>query len=94
MIAPSVAGQFPGNLYQLKTAIMKTGFFDVYEVAQGADITTYHETKEFLKLYMYIEFANIQLKRYNIITKKPLYQYSCIYEIINDKTINISNKRV
>ncbi|MBO5947948.1 4Fe-4S binding protein [bacterium] len=50
MIAPSVAGQFPGNLYQLKTAIMKTGFFDVYEVAQGADITTYHETKEFLKL--------------------------------------------
>ncbi len=47
MIAPSVAGQFPGTIYQLKTAMLKAGFFDVYEVAQGADITTRKEAVEF-----------------------------------------------
>ena len=47
MIAPSIIGQFPGNIYQLKTAIIKTGFDDVYEVAQGADITAKTEAKEF-----------------------------------------------
>lgn len=40
MIAPSIVGQFPGTLYQLKTAILKAGFDEVIEVAQGADITT------------------------------------------------------
>ena len=49
MIAPSIAGQFPGNIYQLKTAIMKSGFDDVYEVAQGADITANTEAKEFVE---------------------------------------------
>ena len=47
MIAPSIAGQFPGNIYQLKSAIIKAGFDDVYEVAQGADITANNEAKEF-----------------------------------------------
>ena len=47
MIAPSIAGQFPGNIYQLKAAIKKAGFDDVYEVAQGADITARNEAKEF-----------------------------------------------
>ena len=47
MIAPSIAGQFPGNIYQLKSAIIKSGFDDVYEVAQGADITANTEAKEF-----------------------------------------------
>ena len=47
MIAPSVAGQFPGNIYRLKSAIIKSGFDDVYEVAQGADITANTEAKEF-----------------------------------------------
>ncbi len=47
MIAPSIVGQFPGNVYQLKTAILKAGFSDVYEVAQGADITANTEAKEF-----------------------------------------------
>ena len=45
MIAPAIAGQFPGNIYQLKTAIVKAGFTDVYEVAQGADITANIETQ-------------------------------------------------
>ena len=47
MIAPSIAGQFPGNIYQLKSAMIKAGFDDVYEVAQGADITANTEAKEF-----------------------------------------------
>ncbi len=47
MIAPSIAGQFPGNIYQLKSAIIKAGFDDVYEVAQGADVTAENEAKEF-----------------------------------------------
>ena len=49
MIAPSIAGQFPGNIYQLKSAIIKAGFDDVYEVAQGADITANNEAKEFIE---------------------------------------------
>lgn len=47
MLAPSIVGQFPGTIYQLKTAMIKAGFSDVYEVAQGADITTKNEAKEF-----------------------------------------------
>ncbi len=49
MIAPSIAGQFPGTIYQLKTAILKSGFDDVYEVAQGADITAHNEAEEFME---------------------------------------------
>ena len=49
LIAPSIAGQFPGNIYQLKSAIIKAGFDDVYEVAQGADITANNEAKEFME---------------------------------------------
>ncbi len=49
LIAPSIAGQFPGTIYQLKTAILKSGFDDVYEVAQGADITAHNEAKEFIE---------------------------------------------
>jgi [FeFe] hydrogenase (group B1/B3) len=47
MFAPAIAGQFPGNIYQLKSAMLKIGFFDVVEVAQGADITTRKEAQEF-----------------------------------------------
>lgn len=47
MIAPSIAGQLPGTMQQLKTALIKAGFSDVVEVAQGADITTLNEAKEF-----------------------------------------------
>ncbi len=47
LIAPSIAGQFKGNIYQLKTAMLKAGFKDVFEVAQGADITTRNEASEF-----------------------------------------------
>lgn len=47
MIAPSIVGQFKGNIYQLKTAMKMIGFSEVYEVAQGADITTLKEASEF-----------------------------------------------
>ncbi|MDR0800014.1 MAG: monomeric [FeFe] hydrogenase [Endomicrobium sp.] len=47
LIAPSIVGQFLGNIYQLKSAIIKAGFSDVYEVAQGADIATIDEAREF-----------------------------------------------
>lgn len=47
MFAPAIAGQFPGSIFQLKAAMKKAGFYDVYEVAQGADITTRKEAKEF-----------------------------------------------
>ena len=49
MFAPSIVGQFRGSVYQLKTAILKAGFTEVYEVAKGADITTKVEAKEFLE---------------------------------------------
>ena len=49
MIAPSIVGQFPGSIYQLKTAMIKAGFTDVIEVAQGADITTKNEAEEFIE---------------------------------------------
>lgn len=48
MIAPSIVGQFPGSIYQLKAAIIKAGFSDVYEVAQGADITIRTEAEDFI----------------------------------------------
>ena len=49
LIAPAIAGQFEGNLYQLKTAIMKSGFKDVFEVAKGADKTARNEAREFIE---------------------------------------------
>lgn len=47
MLAPSIVGQFPGSIYQLHTAILNAGFAKVYEVAQGADITSKNEAADF-----------------------------------------------
>lgn len=49
MFAPAIAGQFPGTIFQLKSAMIKVGFYDVVEVAQGADVTTRKESAEFLE---------------------------------------------
>ena len=49
MFAPAIAGQFPGTIFQLKSAMLKAGFYDVYEVAQGADTTTRKEAAEFVE---------------------------------------------
>ncbi len=47
MMAPAIVGQLPCTAKQLHTAIKKVGFDEVYEVAQGADITTRHEAEDF-----------------------------------------------
>ncbi len=49
MIAPSAEHQFPGKIEQLLTACSKAGFADVIEVALGAEMTTQHETAEFIE---------------------------------------------
>lgn len=47
LFAPATVGEFPGTIGQLKTAMKKLGFTNLYEVAQGADITAKNEAKEF-----------------------------------------------
>ena len=49
MLAPAIMGQLPCTPKQLRQAILKLGFSDVYEVAQGADITTRNEAEEFVE---------------------------------------------
>jgi len=49
MLAPAIMGQLPCTPTQLKQAILDLGFSDVYEVAQGADVTTRTEAKEFVE---------------------------------------------
>lgn len=46
MIAPSIIGQLPGSYSQLMSALKKAGFYDVIEVAEGADETARHESAE------------------------------------------------
>lgn len=47
MVAPSAESQFPGTIEQLFSAISVLGFFDVIEVALGAEMTTANEAREF-----------------------------------------------
>ncbi len=49
MVAPSVTNQFPGTLEQLFTALRRSGFSDIMEVALGAELTTEHEAEEFFE---------------------------------------------
>ncbi len=49
MVAPAIMGQLPCTPLQLKKAILDLGFAEVYEVAQGADITTKTEANEFVE---------------------------------------------
>lgn len=49
MIAPSIVGQFPGNINQCIEALKKLGFDSVYEVAVGADITAKQEAEELVE---------------------------------------------
>jgi len=37
LIAPSISGQFPGNMEQLQQALLLLGFTNIYEVAYGAE---------------------------------------------------------
>ncbi len=49
LLAPAVAGQFPGSFNQLATALKEIGFTYVVEVAAGAQITAKKETAEFIE---------------------------------------------
>lgn len=49
MIAPSIVGQFPGDIYQCNEALAQLGFKAVFEVAVGADITAKHEALELVE---------------------------------------------
>lgn len=49
MVAPAIEGQFPGTLGQIKAALVKAGFADVVEVAEGAEVTAIHEAEELQK---------------------------------------------
>ena len=49
MVAPAAEKQFPGKIEQLLSACAKAGFADVMEVALGAEMTTSHETAEFIE---------------------------------------------
>ena len=89
MLAPATMGQLPCTPAQLKEAILELGFKDVYEVAQGADVTTKTEAKEFEeRLEAGAEFMTTsccagynelvekhipEMKPYRSTTKTPLY---------------------
>jgi iron only hydrogenase large subunit-like protein len=49
MVAPSIIGQFPGNLEQIAEALTILGFDRMEEVAFGAEETTRNETEEFVE---------------------------------------------
>ncbi len=98
MFAPAIAGQFPGSIFQLKSAMLKAGFYDVYEVAQGADITTKNEAGEFVERmhegqsFMttsccagynnFIEKHLPEIKQFVSDTKTPMYYTA---EIVKEK---------
>lgn len=89
MFAPAIAAHFPGTVGQLKSAIKKIGFTNVYEVAQGADVTIKNEAEEFAERMAegqefmttsccagYNEFIKKHLpeiKPFESTTKTPLY---------------------
>ena len=50
LVAPAIEGQFgAATLNQIKAAIKRLGFADVYEVALGADLVAYNEAEELLE---------------------------------------------
>ena len=51
MVAPAASKSFPGKIEQLLTACKKAGFAEVMEVAIGAEMTTKHETAEFVERF-------------------------------------------
>ena len=89
MVAPALMGQLPCSPKQVRAAILELGFYDVYEVAQGADVTTKNEAEEFIErmedgeefmttsccaAYNQLVEKHIpEMKPYRSNTKTPLY---------------------
>ena len=46
LVAPAIAGQFRQELGKIYSSILNTGFYDIVEVAEGADLTIAQESKE------------------------------------------------
>lgn len=52
MVAPAILGQWgKSHLNQVYSALKKVGFYDIVEVAVGADMTTKYETEEALQAH-------------------------------------------
>jgi [FeFe] hydrogenase (group B1/B3) len=49
LVAPSVLGHFRAEMPQMAQALRQLGFDDVYEVAQGAELTAKHEAEEWIE---------------------------------------------
>ncbi len=49
MVAPAILSQFKANSSQIINAIKEIGFDEVVEVAEGANLTTDHETQELIE---------------------------------------------
>ncbi len=47
LMAPAVVGQLPISINKIAQAFIECGFSDVYEVAQGADVTTRTEAEDY-----------------------------------------------
>ena len=105
MVAPATMGQLPCTPQQLKTAIMQLGFSDVYEVAQGADITTKNEAEEFeermedgeefmttsccASYNQLVEKHIPEMKQYRSNTKTPLYYTAEIVKRENPDAVTV-----
>lgn len=46
LVAPAIAGQFRQEIGKIYASILKAGFHDIVEVAEGADLTIAHESAE------------------------------------------------
>ncbi|MDY3978668.1 MAG: 4Fe-4S dicluster domain-containing protein [Tidjanibacter sp.] len=86
VVAPAIVSQCRyGRIEQVVTAIKKLGFQDVVEVALGADITLYKESREWADKQMltssccpsfvrYVELAFPELKQYVSHTPSPMVE--------------------
>ena len=105
MLAPAMMGQLPCTPEQLKEAIQQLGFYDVYEVAQGADVTTKTEAAEFTeRLENGAEFMTTsccagynelvekhipEMKPFRSDTKTPLYYTAEIVKKENPDAVTV-----
>lgn len=105
MAAPALLGQLSCTPQQLHSAIKSLGFSEVYEVAQGADITTKHEANDFKKrmesgdkfmttsccagYVQLVEKHLTQMKPFITDSKTPLYYTSEIVKGENPNCISV-----
>lgn len=59
LVAPAIAGQFRASLGQIYGAIKAMGFSDLYEVAEGAELTARQETDELIELFKHSEHPGL-----------------------------------